>query len=235
MITSFSDFSVLACRKDDAHCALRVLRNEVPVATWADFANLELCGEISSRFWNSVPLQREDSVPGCSLGPFHYRKSPEAYFREVAQKGYEIEFLFEGLSNPVTDFIAALRLFALEEGIEIRAARYNGSEAWSCRAMWWNGNGVYALAPHDDIAQVRASINAEFEITKVAHVFALNLYVQAPVSGGELLLWNILPGDSERARFRITDSGYPYPVDYVMAYRKETSKSPRDCCVCLMV
>ena len=63
---------------------------------------------------------------------------------------------------------------------------------------------------HDDLAQVKASINKGFEIHDVQHLVAYNFYPKAKKNSGQLYAIDWQPTDDERMKLGVSETGYPY-------------------------
>lgn len=179
--------------------------------------NLEVANEIVGNFVANAGLkERQDGVPGQYVGASHYRKDAATYFAQSENARTFVDALFGSLVDPVHAVFDALRRQLLKQGIELRLARSNEGHANICRAVSWSGAGMYALGPHDDLAQVQHA-GADCEIVAVANytVVALNFYPSAADEGGCLRIWGHKPTANDRRSQGLEATGYPYHPTYL--------------------
>jgi hypothetical protein len=182
------------------------------------FVPLDICRRVEANFWASperVPRygEGEDGVEAYLIGASHYGKPTFKYLNEVLACKAAIESLYAGTINPVAAFRNTLA-----SSIKVRAASLNGLLAGDCKAVYWNNVGTFLLEPHDDLAQVKDPIQADFEIQQVDRVMAVNIYAAVPERSGQLHIWNIEPDDETRADLGLTNVGFPYPAELLTEY-----------------
>lgn len=182
------------------------------------FVPLDICRRVEGNFWASperVPRygEGEDGVEAYLIGASHYGKPTLTYLNEVLACKAAVESLYAGTINPVAAFRNTLA-----SSIRVRAASLNGLPAGDCKAVYWNNVGTFLLEPHDDLAQVKDPIQADFEIQQVDRVMAVNIYAAVPERAGQLQVWNIEPDDEPRADLGLTNVGFPYPAELLTEY-----------------
>src|SRR6185369_980501 len=128
-----------------------------------------------------------DGVEAYLIGASHYGKPTMTYLQEVLACKDHVEGLHAGVANPVATFRETI---AREGGMQVRAASLNGLPAGDSKAVLWNNTGTFLLEPHDDLAQVKDPIQADFEIQQVDRVMAVNIYAAVPERSGQLQVWN---------------------------------------------
>jgi hypothetical protein len=182
------------------------------------FVPLDACRQIVSNFWASsgrVPRfgEGEDGVEAYLIGASHYGKPTLTYLQQALACKSHVESLYTGAINPVAAFRDALR-----GSLTVRAASLNGLPAGDSKAVLWNNFGTFLLEPHDDLAQVKDPIQADFEIQQVNRVVAVNVYAAVPERSGQLQLWNVEPDDETRAELGLSGVGFPYPAELLTEY-----------------
>ncbi|WP_373414970.1 hypothetical protein [Ensifer aridi] len=196
---------------------ISVLKGEVTGLHIKNAFSNEVAEEITKNFSHSPGLKdRRDGVPGQYVGASHYRKDAVNYFADSEDARPFIDMLFGDLIDPVRGIFDALKRDLQHQGIELRLARSDHGQANICRAISWCGSGPYALAPHDDVAQVLCA-GSDFEFSTVAEntVAALNFYPSMPKEGGDLRLWSHKPTTADRAAQGVETTGYPYSTTYL--------------------
>ncbi|WP_024511554.1 hypothetical protein [Bradyrhizobium sp. ARR65] len=198
---------------------ISVLKGQITGLHISRAFSIEIAEEIAANFIRNPGLkQRKDGVPGHYIGASHYRKDAATYFAEAENARPFVEALLGNLVDPVRGLFDALKRDLHNQGIELRLTRSEHRQANICRAFCWSGTGMYALEPHDDVAQVVCAGN-DYEIPAVANntVVALNLYVSMPDEGGDLRIWSHKPTSVDRKSQGVETTGYPYSKAYLEA------------------
>lgn len=202
----------------DVSTVFEVLNGNLAAYLVRGFVPLDICRRVEANFWASpgrVPRygEGEDGVEAYLIGASHYGKPTLTYLNEVLACKDAVESLYAGTINPVAAFRNTLA-----SNIGVRAASLNGLAAGDCKAVYWNNVGPFLLEPHDDLAQVKDPIQADFEIQQVDRVMAVNIYAAVPERSGQLQVWNIEPNDETRADLCLTNVGFPYPAELLKEY-----------------
>ncbi len=202
----------------DVSTVFEVLNGNLAAYLVRGFVPFDVCRRVEANFWASperVPRygEGEDGVEAYLIGASHYGKPTLTYLDEVLACKAAVESLYTGTINPVAAFRAALA-----SNLRVRAACLNGLPAGDCKAVYWNNVGPFLLEPHDDLAQVKDPIQADFEIQQVDRVMAVNIYASVPERSGQLQVWNIEPDDETRAELGLTNVGFPYPAKLLAEY-----------------
>ncbi|HET6978733.1 MAG TPA: hypothetical protein VFI24_20545 [Pyrinomonadaceae bacterium] len=202
----------------DIGSVFEVLNGNLAAYLVRGFVPPDVCRRVEENFWASperVPRygEGEDGVEAYLIGASHYGKPTLTYLNEVLGCRAAVESVYTGTINPV----AALRN-TLAARLPVRAASHNGLPAGDCKAVYWNNVGAFLLEPHDDLAQVKDPIQADFEIQQVDRVMAVNIYASVPERAGQLQIWNIEPDDETRAELGLTNVGFPYPAELLAGY-----------------
>lgn len=198
----------------DVSSVFEVLNGNLAAYLVRGFVPLDICRHIEANFWAStgrVPRygEGEDGVEAYLVGASHYGKPTLTYLHEVLACKTAVAGLYNGTVNPLAAFREILAAGC--ESINVRAARLDGLPAGDCKAIYWNNFGPFLLQPHDDLAQVKDPIQADFEIQQVVRVMAVNIYAAVPERSGQLQVWNVEPDDETRAELGLTGVGFPYP------------------------
>lgn len=183
------------------------------------FISSEVCEQIMANFWASPHRvarygEGEDGVEAYLIGASHYGKPTLTYLEEVLACKDGVDGLYAATTNPVAAFRDALAA----SGLRVRAAALDRMPAGDSKAVYWNNIGNFLLEPHDDLAQVKDPIQADFEIQQVARVMAVNVYAAVPERSGQLQVWNVEPDDETRADLGLSNVGFPYPAELLMDY-----------------
>jgi hypothetical protein len=179
-----------------------------------DFISSEICEQIMANFWTSsdrVPRygEGEDGVEAYLIGASHYGKPTLTYLQEALACKNGVDALYVGVINPVAAFRDTLRA----SGMAVRAAALDGLPAGDSKAVYWNNVGTFLLEPHDDLAQVKDPIQADFEIQEVSRVMAVNIYAAVAEGSGQLKVWNVEPDYETRVELGLSNEGFPYPAE----------------------
>ena len=208
----------------DVSIVFQVLRGKLAAYRVSGFVALDTCRRIESNFWASsgrVPRygEGEDGVEAYLIGASHYGKLTMTYLEEALACKGDVEGLYAGVINPVARFRQTLGALG---NITVRAAGLNGLPAGDSKAVYWNNFGTFLLEPHDDLAQVKDPIQADFEIQEVKRVMAVNIYAAVPESSGQLRVWNVEPDDESIAELGLSGVGFPYPPELLEEYESTT-------------
>src|ERR1051326_2215747 len=202
----------------DVTTVLAVLNGNLAAYVVHGFVSPGTCRRIVANFWASpgrVPRygEGEDGVEAYLIGASHYGKPTLTYLNEVLACKAAVASLYTGTINPVAAFRDTLASRA-----RVRAASLNDLPAGDCKAVYWNNVGTFLLEPHDDLAQVKDPVQADFEIQQVNRVMAVNIYAAVAERSGQLQVWNIEPDDETRADLGLTNVGFPYPAELLAEY-----------------
>ncbi|KRR29607.1 hypothetical protein CQ13_38520 [Bradyrhizobium retamae] len=198
---------------------ISVLKGDITGLHIRQAFSIEVAEEITANFIRNPGLkERKDGVPGQYIGASHYRKDAATYIAESEKARPFVEAVFSNLVDPVRGLFDALKRELHNQGIEMRLARSEHGYANVCRALCWSGTGLYALEPHDDVAQVLCA-GKDYEIAAVANhtVVALNFYPSMPKEGGNLRIWSHKPTVTDRKSQGVEATGYPYSTAYLEA------------------
>lgn len=204
----------------DVATVVEVLSGNLAAYHVRGWVPLHVCQQIVANFWASPGRvarygEGEDGVEAYLIGASHYGKPTRTYLEEVVACKNDVEDLYDGTINPVAAF---REMVAAAGGMTVRAASLDGLPAGDSKAIYWNNVGTFLLEPHDDLAQVRDPIQADFEIQQVNRVMAVNIYAAVPESAGQVRIWNVEPDDETRAELGLNDVGFPYPAELLDEY-----------------
>jgi len=197
---------------------LSMLRGEHPLAVFENVASQEMCNRIADAFFQSRLLQhRDDGVPGLNMGAFHFDKTIDTYLNEVLNARKTLRKVLTNDYPNIMEIHAILANLLYENGISYRPAQHQDQKAGEFVLRSWDGQGKYALLPHEDCAQLTDPKQIGFEVQKVAEhtMLGFNLCVCEPKAGGEIIIWNSIPDQATRVSLGVTNTGYPYPADVV--------------------
>jgi len=175
-----------------------------------------MCESVSQSFASLHGSERADDVPGLHVGAFHYGKQTKEYFDEVATS-YPLMSRLTSAGDPIAIVHDSFAAILAEAGISYRPANWAGQAAGRFVARSWTGSGAFALAPHEDAAQLRNPQQTDFEIQAVADhtVIGVNLCIRPSTYGGGLLVWDVSPDNQDRTALGLEYTGYPYPLTFV--------------------
>jgi hypothetical protein len=204
----------------DVATVLEVLGGNLAAYVVHRFVSPSACRRIVANFWASpgrVPRfgVGEDGVEAYLIGASHYGKPTVTYLEEAQGCKDHVENLYAGTINPVAFF---RDLLAVESNLNVRAASRDGLPAGDSKAIYWNNVGTFLLEPHEDLAQVKDPIQADFEIQQVNRVMAVNVYAVVQQGSGQLRVWNVEPDDETRAELGLSGVGFPYPAELLDDY-----------------
>lgn len=158
--------------------------------------------------------RRQDGVsPNATwLGPTSYGLSPNDAVEDAANSATTVDRLFYGL--PFHPLVRMRQTIASALNLTPRAAEYKAMPLGTARAARWEAaTGEPGIRAHEDLSQIETS---GLEVADVEVPVACNLYPEAPEEGGELRLYNIIPGPKFKRALSIEKTGYPVP-DYLLA------------------
>jgi hypothetical protein len=172
------------------------------------------CEDLEARFHTSpIRRPRADGVPGYEAGVTQYKKNPFLLSKlSYGQHGH-IRDLLGNAENPIIEFYRQIALIGSFRNLTIRPATFGAEAMPIVRAIQWakkNPEDKMLLEMHDDIAQVKAKINAGFEIKDVEKIIAINFYPKSKENSGQLAVVDWQPTDAEREALGVSDVGYPY-------------------------
>ena len=195
---------------------ISVLKGEIAGLHIKNAFSNEVSEEIAQNFSRSPGLNdRRDGVPGQYVGASHYRKDAVNYFADSKDARPFIDMLFGDLVDPVRGIFDALKRDLQHQGIELRLAQSEHDQANICRAIRWCGSGPYALAPHDDVAQVLCA-ESDFELSAVADIVCGAQFLPSMAKeGGDLRLWSHRPTAADRKAQEVETTGHSYSTTYL--------------------
>lgn len=211
-----------------------VLRGNLAAYHVRGFVSSDICRRIVTNFWASTGRvarygEGEDGVEAYLIGASHYGKPTTTYLEEARACKSAVASLYAETINPVATF---RQLLAVDGGMTVRAASLNGLPAGDSKAVYWNNFGTFLLEPHDDLAQVKDPIQADFEIQQVNRVMAVNIYAAVPENSGQVRVWNVEPDNETRDELGLSDVGFPYPSELLEEYPSLTlAVATGDLCV----
>jgi hypothetical protein len=208
----------------DVSLVLDVLRGNLAAYHVRGFVPLDTCQRIVANFWASsgrAPRfgEGEDGVEAYLIGASHYGKPTMTYLEQALACKDHVDGLYSGVVNPVAAFREAV---AVGGRMTVRAATLEGLPAGDSKAVLWNNIGTFLLEPHDDLAQVKDPIQADFEIQQVNRVMAVNVYAAVPQDSGQLRVWNVEPDTQTLDDLGLSGVGFPYPPDLLGEFPSTT-------------
>jgi hypothetical protein len=194
-----------------------LLKGEAPAYIVTRMIPLDQCEKIWENFQFLTGTSRRDGVPGIHVGAFHYGKTTAEYLKDVAATRREALQLIAGTDDPIAVLHQSMASALSSHGLTYRSASSFGQNAGRFVARSWTDRGEYALAPHEDLAQLQHPAQRDFEIQAVAKqtVVGVNLCIRSSNVGGDLFVWNVKPDNQDRASLGIEHTGYPYPRRFV--------------------
>ena len=214
-------FRINEFTKLDPREIVRVMRGEVAGCIFRGAMAPELCTGVTENFWASPELrQRGDAVPAYYVGTYHYAKLLSDYVNEAGQTREALHALFEGHRNVFQELMDQVADELAKTGVALRVAEHEGRSAGEFVVRAWSGDGTFALAAHDDAAQLSAQAQAGFEIQEVARnpLAAANMCLQNGAAGGQLFYWNMEPDATTRKTLGIEETGYPYQPEWLQKF-----------------
>jgi hypothetical protein len=216
-------FRIVECAKFDPAEIVRVLRGEVAGVIFRGAIDAATCERVKKNFWASPMLRkRGDAVPAYYLGTYHYAKELDHYLQEAEATRTALAEVFSGADNFYARIMEAVAATLSAQGVAMRVAEHEGRRAGEFVMRSWSASGRFALAAHDDGAQLTARKQAGFEIQRVlAHpLTAVNLCVENGVEGGELVYWNVEPDQATRRALGVEETGHPYAPEQLVDFPK---------------
>lgn len=201
---------------------LDVLDGKLAGVIYRGVVSPDMCRSIAERFWLSEARKRRGAdAPGYYLGAIHYGKDINSYIEESEESAEALDVVL-GESSPIDMFEEGIARVLAPRGAIFRLAGHEGRQASRALLRSWNGFGEYALAPHEDGAQIREPKQRGFEIQQVANynVLALNICLENG-NGGRLAYWNIRPDNAARAALGIDYTGIPYPTESLADFEQK--------------
>jgi hypothetical protein len=215
-------FRILEREAFDGREVVRVMRGEVAGVIFRGAIEPEACERVKQNFWNSPMLrQRGDAVPAYYLGTYHYQKELDLYLNEAAATRAALEEVFAGTRNFYREIMGGVGAALRAEGAALRVAEHQGRPAGEFVMRSWSAAGSFALAAHDDGAQLTARKQAGFEIQQVVvnPLAAVNLCLENG-EGGELVYWNLEPDPATRKALGVEETGHPYPAELLEGFAR---------------
>lgn len=207
----------------DVREIVRVMRGDIAGCIFRGVMDRALCELVCANF-RSHPLRRRrvDSVPAYYLGTYHYAKELRAYLEEAAETRIALRQVFAGGRNIFDDVMSQFREELARCGVTLRVAQHQGRPAGEFVIRAWSGGGTFALAPHEDAAQLSARSQTGFEIQQLTSVplTAANMCLQNGEQGGQLVCWNIEPDVATRRALGLEETGYPYRPEYLETFQR---------------
>lgn len=207
----------------DAAEIVRVMRGEVAGCIFRGVMDAALCQRICDNFWKHPQRrQRGDAVPAYYLGTYHYGKELPLYFDDAEATRAAVHEVFDGGRNVFSELMVSVRDELAQDGVSLRVASHEGRAAGEFVIRSWSGGGQFALAAHDDAAQLSAKKQAGFEIQGVGAgaLTAVNMCLQNGAAGGQLVYWNIEPDNETRRALGLEETGYPYQAEWLEEFER---------------
>jgi hypothetical protein len=208
-------FRIVERAEFDPADVVRVLRGEIAGVIFRGAISAGTCEQVKKNFWaNPMLRKRGDAVPAYYLGTYHYAKELELYLQEAEDTRAALGQVFQGAENFYARIMDAVAANLRAQGVTMRVAEHGGRHAGEFVMRSWSASGKFALAAHDDGAQLTARKQAGFEIQRVlAHpLTAVNLCLENG-EGGELVYWNLEPDNATRRALGVEETGHPYAAE----------------------
>jgi hypothetical protein len=215
-------FRIVERQKFDPADVVRVMRGEIAGVIFRGAISAETCEQVKKNFWaNPMLRKRGDAVPAYYLGTYHYAKELELYLQEAETTRAALAEVFHGAENFYARIMDGVAASLRAEGVAMRVAEHQGRRAGEFVMRSWSGSGTFALAAHDDGAQLTARKQAGFEIQRVRAnpLTAVNLCLENG-EGGELVYWNVEPDDATRRALGVEETGHPYAAELLNDFPK---------------
>jgi hypothetical protein len=208
-------FQILERGKFDPADVVRVMRGEVAGVIFRGAISQATCEQVKKNFWaNPMLRKRGDAVPAYYLGTYHYAKELDLYLQEAEATRAALSEVFAGTENFYARIMDGIAGVLRAQGVTLRVAEHQGRQAGEFVMRSWSASGNFALAAHDDGAQLTARKQAGFEIQQVVvnPLTAVNLCLENG-EGGELVYWNLQPDAATRRALGVEETGHPYAAE----------------------
>src|SRR5665213_290195 len=161
-------FRIVERQEFDPAEIVRVLRGEVAGVIFRAAIAAATCERVKKNFWaNPMLRKRGDAVPAYYLGTYHYAKELELYLQEAETTRAALAEVFDGAENFHGRIMDAVAAALRPQGVALRVAEHQGRRAGEFVMRSWSSSCSFALAAHDDGAQLTARKQAGFEIQRV--------------------------------------------------------------------
>jgi hypothetical protein len=200
----------------DPEAVLDVLEGRVAGVMFRGMVPLDVCKNISQRFWDSPDRKtRGVEAPGFYLGAYTWNKPTAQYLDESAEANPILRELLDVPGDPMKVFYDGLNRVLAERGAVVRPSLHEGRESCIALLRSWHGQGQFALEPHDDDSQCSDPQMADYERNEVygRPVAALNICLENEGGGGRLAFWNVQPDEESKRRLGVQYTGSPYPAE----------------------
>jgi hypothetical protein len=208
-------FQILERTQFDPAEVVRVMRGEVAGVIFRGAISAATCDQVKKNFWaNPMLRKRGDAVPAYYLGTYHYAKELDLYLQEAEATRAALQEVFAGTENFYARIMGGVTEVLRTQGVTMRVAEHQGRRAGEFVMRSWSASGNFALAAHDDGAQLTAKKQAGFEIQQVVvnPLAAVNLCLENG-DGGELVYWNVEPDVATRKALGVEETGHPYAAE----------------------
>ena len=208
-------FRILERTEFDPAEVVRVMRGEVAGVIFRGAISAATCDQVKKNFWaNPMLRKRGDAVPAYYLGTYHYAKELDLYLQEAEATRAALQEVFAGTENFYARIMGGITEVLRTQGVTMRVAEHQGRHAGEFVMRSWSASGNFALAAHDDGAQLTAKKQAGFEIQQVVvnPLAAVNLCLENG-DGGELVYWNVEPDVATRKALGVEETGHPYAAE----------------------
>jgi hypothetical protein len=209
-------FTIEEYDRFDAEAVFRVLTGGILCAMFRDFASPIRSRQLVDQFLNNPFTRlRDGDATGHYLGAFHWGKDVASYKSDCETVRQALQDAFEPIeTDPWKDFLVHLQAALLTRGRILRHARCGDCIVTSPLIRSWSREGDFSLVPHEDLAQCSDPKQVGFEIQRVANyvVCSANMCI-ANEHGGNLVFWNFVPTQPDRAQYGTLYTGGPYPIE----------------------
>ena len=201
---------------------LSVLKGNMAGVICRNCVDTNVCDSIIEKFWSHPDRQRRsEEAPGYYIGALHWLTPMSDLMARVPKARNAVHSILDVPGDPALDTIS--KTLAASNGAlrYSRAAKYNGQPVCDRLIRAWEGDGEYALNPHEDESQITWPGQADFEISKLTShpICALNICLEN-TNGGDLHYWNIRPDQQSKQRLGVKHTGIPYPLESLVEYER---------------